>query len=520
MRSDGGYVVVAPSIHPNERAYEWELLHHPDKTPLAELPPPWIERLRSLRTNTQAVSTKNAPIVEGERNDTLPKEEVDKIASSTSRYEPSQQGTRPESTEDVEPTQPPPEPWPTLAEAALHGLVGDIVRTIGPYSEADPVAVLLNLLTMLGNVINANAHFLVEHTLHFLRLFVTLVGKTAKGRKGQSLSTPRHIFQQIDPEWVKGCITGGLSSGEGLIYQVRDPRYGMKEGKEILLDEGVEDKRLLLVEEEFAGVLKVAGREGNSLSAVIRQAWDKGELRPLTKNNPIRATGAHISILAHITNEELLRHLNETEQTNGFANRFLWILVKRSKVIPRPVGVPAEQLSPLVERLQKAVDCARKTTVMDRDKEAETLWERVYPELSEGKPGLFGGIIARAEVQVMRLACLYALLDCSSLAGKSHLEAALAVWEYAEESARLIFGDALGDPIADEIDVTLRQHPEGLTRTDISHVFGRNRKAGEITRALNVLLKAGKARRKEGKDTGGRPSERWYAITKKTKETK
>jgi hypothetical protein len=373
---------------------------------------------------------------------------------------------------------------------------------------------------MFGNVITANAHFLVEYTKHFLRFFVALVGRTAKGRKGQSLSTPRHIFTQIDPVWVKDCMTGGLSSGEGLIYQVRDPRYGMKDGEEVLLDEGVKDKRLLLVEEELAGVLKVATRDGNSLSATLCQAWDKGDLRPLTKNNPIRASGAHISIIGHVTEEELLRHLTETEQSNGFANRFLWLLVRRSKVIPNPKGVLQETLAPLVARLQKAVDFARKTTVMERNEEAEELWKKVYRELSEGKPGLFGAIIARAEVQVMRLACLYTLLDCSSTVKRKHLEAALALWGYAEESARLIFGHSLGDPVADAIHRALLQHSGGLTRTDISYLFGRNRKAGEIDRALRALLASGKARRGEEKDTGGRPSEQWFAVTKKTKETK
>ena len=419
------------------------------------------------------------------------------------------------------------EPWPVLDEAALHGLAGDIVYAIGPYTEADPVAVLVTLLVMFGNVINASAHFLVEHTKHFVRLFVTLVGQTAKGRKGQSLSTLLYVFDQIDPDWARNRIASGLSSGEGLIYQVRDPRYGLnKDGEQVLVDEGEEDKRFLLIEDEMASPLKIATREGNTLSAVIRQAWDRGDLRPLTKNNPIRATGAHLSIIGHITQDELLRHLTETEQTNGFANRFLWVLVRRSKLIPRPRGVPEEILSPLINRLKGAVDFARKTAVVDRDEEAESLWEKIYPELSEGKPGLFGAITARAEAQVMRLACLYALLDCSNVVKVVHLQSALALWEYAEESARLIFGDSLGDPLADEILSVLKRTPEGLTRTDIRDVFGRNRRAGEIERALGTLLKAGLARKvtekphtEDGAAVKGRPIERWFACTTKTTKT-
>jgi len=98
--------------------------------------------------------------------------------------------------------------------------------------------------------------------------------------------------------------------------------------EDVLVDEGVADKRLLLIEEELSQALKVMGRDGNILSAIVRQAWDSGNLHPLTKSNPIRATGAHISIIGHITHEELLRYLTETEQANGFANRFIWLMVR------------------------------------------------------------------------------------------------------------------------------------------------------------------------------------------------
>jgi hypothetical protein len=80
-------------------------------------------------------------------------------------------------------------------------------------------------------------------------------------------------------------VLHGLSSGEGLIYAVRDRAEGEnKKGEKMVVDEGVEDKRLLVLEAELAGVLKVMNREGNTLSPVIRQAWDDGALQTLTKN--------------------------------------------------------------------------------------------------------------------------------------------------------------------------------------------------------------------------------------------
>jgi hypothetical protein len=316
--------------------------------------------------------------------------------------------------------------WPALDESALFGLPGAMVRTIEPYTEADKVALLLNILVAFGNLVGDGPHFQVEFTRHPLRLFVVLVEDSAKARKGVSWSTPRYIYSCIDRHWAENSVTSGLSSGEGLIYAVRDPR-----GE----DEGVQDKRLLVVEEEFAQALKVMVREGNILSPIIRQAWDTGHLRTLTKTHQTQATGAHISIIGHVTQPELLRYLNDTEQANGFANRFLFACVRRSKKIPNPIGTPQHLLSPLINQLQGSVAAARGLERLVRDSEAEQLWEKVYEALWEGKPGLLGAILARAEAQVMRLACLYAAMEQSRMVTPQHLMAAVALWEYCAASA-------------------------------------------------------------------------------------
>jgi hypothetical protein len=400
------------------------------------------------------------------------------------------------------PPSPDTEPWPTLDPAARYGLAGRIVETIEPNSEADPVAVLINVLVAVGNVIGSKPHFRVEHTKHPLRLNVGLVGRTAKARKGTAWSTPRHLFTSVDAPWVK-AITSGLSSGEGLIYHVRDP---VMQGQKVI-DRGVTDKRLLVVEEEFAQPLKVMAREGNILSPTIRQAWDDGDLHPLTKTSPIRATGAHISIIGHITQEELLRHLHETELANGFANRFIWQLVRRSKCIANPTGTPPHQLKPLADALVKAVAFAGGVGEMVRDDETEALWRDVYPTLSRERPGLLGAILARAEAQAMRIACLYAILDLSPRVCRVHLEAALALWRRAEASARAIFGDRLGNPVADRVLGALRTSGE-LDETAISALFRQNRKGAELHAALDLLRRLRLAE-PETQQTGGRPRIVW-----------
>jgi Protein of unknown function (DUF3987) len=393
--------------------------------------------------------------------------------------------------------------WPHLADEALLGLAGDIVHSIDPFTEADPVAVLIHILAGFGNVIGSGPHFRVEYTTHPPRLFAVICGDSAKGRKGQSWSTPKHLLTRVAPLWAEQIVSG-LSTGEGLIYKLRDPAPAQG-------DRGATDKRLFVVEEEFAQAFKVMKRDGNILSVTIRDAWDHGTLSPLTKTNPIKATDAHVSIVGHITKQELLKYMTATEQGNGFANRFLWIAAKRSKMIPTPTGVPPHVLEALVAQLQDSVGFSTGIGEVGRDGDAEALWHDIYPWLSEGKPGLLGAVVNRAEAQVMRLALVYALLDRSSRITAPHLRAGLALWRYAEDSARWIFGQRLGDPTADRIRVAL-QRDDVMDETDIRDLFHRNVPGPEIDRALAHLEALGLAKRSI-QPTGGRPRIVWRPTT-------
>ena len=411
--------------------------------------------------------------------------------------------------------------WPApLAEAAYHGLAGDVTRTLAPHTEADPAALHLNTLVMFGSAAGRGPHTLVGDTRHGVNLFAALVGETAKGRKGTSEGGPRALLSRADPLWA-ARIMGGLSSGEGLIHNVRDPLTKDEPIKEkgkgailgyetVVTDPGVQDKRLLVTEQELAATLRVMARDGNTLSPVTRQAWDGENLRILTKNSPETATAPHISILGHITRAELLRYLDATESANGWANRFLWLCVKRSQVLPEGGRAPAEELDDLATRLAEALAFARICGELRRDAEARDLWAEVYPDLSEGKPGLFGAVTARAEAQVLRLSLVYAVLDQSPAIRAEHLLAALAVWDYCEASARYIFGDATGDPLADRILKALRLMGP-MTQNEIYEHLGRHARAAQTDRALETLLAARLATSAQ-EATGGRPRTVWTAT--------
>jgi hypothetical protein len=324
----------------------------------------------------------------------------------------------------------------------------------------------------------------------------------------------RQVFGRIQ-SWKP--TVSGLSSGEGLKFNVRDPVQ--KPGKNALgetvletTDPGVTDKRLLVIESEFAQALRVAARPGNTLSATVREAWDTGRLATLTKNDPITATGAHICIIGHITSDELRAELTATDTASGFANRFLFVGARRSKVLPfGGTNMPDEVAASFAQRLEHAAGVAQTRSAVTMTPAAREVWTRIYPALSEGHTGLFGAATARAEAQCIRLALLYALLDEAAAIDATHLRAALAVWEYCDATARHVFGASLGDRIADEIMRALRVASHGgLSRTEIRDLFKRHQTAERIGQALELLTRR-KLVRVEQRQTGGRPEEIWTA---------
>jgi hypothetical protein len=178
--------------------------------------------------------------------------------------------------------------------------------------------------------------------------------------------------------------------------------------------------------------------------------------------------------------------------------------------LPEGGRVPDGVAQELVRRTGEALAFARRTAVVERDGEARELWAEVYPDLSEGRPGLLGAVTARAEAQVLRLSLLYALLDRSGVVTAEHLLAALDVWDHALASARFVFGDATGDPVADKILRHVRRNgPQ--TQNDLVDLFGRHVRGADIDRATDLLVAA---RLIVGirEETGGRPRTVWVAA--------
>ena len=318
--------------------------------------------------------------------------------------------------------------------------------------------------------------------------------------------------------WVKSCVSSGLSSGEGVIERVKDRQTKMETDKktgeqiEVEVDPGVSDKRLLVVEEEFARTLGAMSRSENTLSSILRLAWDGSDLAVMTRKSPLSATAPHVSVIGHITKFELRRELDDVSMANGFGNRVQFYCVRRSKRLPFGGRVEEVVMQDLGRRLAAAIEPAPFGAV-EMDEAAKNLWADKYEELTADRPGMFGSLTARSEAQTVRLALIYALLDQSEKIGKAHLEAALDLVRYQAESVRFIFGDALGDPIADRILAELRRiAPEGMSRWNIcNELLGRNQSASRIALALSLLAKLGLARSQQ-QPSATRPVGMWFAC--------
>ena len=389
--------------------------------------------------------------------------------------------------------------WPEpLDVGVMQGPVGDIVNTIGPHTEADPAALAIGAINAFGNVVGPKPHFTVNRTRHAVNLYTVFVGRSAKARKGSACDEITNLFGQVDPEWVQKAHLSGLVSGEGLVAAAA----------------GGADKRVVFYEDEFAGVLKVMARHRNTLSTMLRLAWDGRPLRVATKRDAMVVTGSHIGLVGQTTIEDLLRHIDVTEISNGLANRILWPCVSRRQLLPFGGNVPDEELRRIVMRLKDAVAFSRGCDEVEFSEKAARLWTKVYPELTADVPGLVGAATSRAEAQTRRIATIYALMDGVGEVRLQHLRAAVGVWRFCRDSARFIFGRRQRKTTGELILGMLLRSKNGLSRSEISKGFSHHRDRDEIDDALSSLKESGRAE-PQRVPTGGRFAERWVATPEK-----
>lgn len=417
--------------------------------------------------------------------------------------------------------------WPApMRPEAFHGPLGDAVKALEDQIEACREALLFELVVFFGSAVGRTAYAQVQRTRHYGNLYLALVGRSSRSRKGSTRDVAVDLVGWADLSWKAEAIIGGATSGEGIVASVRDPqrkrrRATRDERKDPMLlnvidddgfideevDPGVGDKRRVFDEGELSAIFKIATRDGNTLSERLRTFYDQGRGEIVNKNSPLRATDAHISINGHITAEELRVRLTELDAASGWANRFLYAATCRARRIPLGTAIEDTLLRSLAHPLALALAWVREhEPQMTWGASAIERWHQFYEGISDDTEGLANRLTDRAEAHVLRLATLFAIADRSTTMELSHLEAALAVWDYCSASVAWVWGSALGNPDAERILAALRGGEK--TRTELRDLFSRNLPEARMVAALDLLRARGYAEVGQ-RSSGGRPAEVW-----------
>ncbi|MFZ4539136.1 hypothetical protein [Propionivibrio sp.] len=421
---------------------------------------------------------------------------------------------------------------PRMAEEGIVPLLREIVDAACASSEAHPVAVAANAIAFFcATVGRANFQRIGDAAIH-CRPFFLVVGKSGKARKGTAEHTVREVFKRADailrvwaPDTDRLRIhAGGLSTGEGVAYAIRDPVEADDKGKGG--DLGVTDKRLLVIESEFGNVLAQVQRDNNTLSATTRNLFDGRDISPLTKTSRTTATNPHVVIIGHITGHELKEKSTENDAANGMLNRFMTLHVARPKLVALPEPTDEAKLDALARRVAEAVVAATaknlhgnnaiETTFSDA---AKRLWVERYPQLTRDRDGKGGSLLARSEVYARMLAMIFAAMDGRHEMRPDDLLAAIAWVEYWNASVTYIFNcpDEEGglDPFTSEVLKVIHAQP-GIKLSELQERWKRKR-TREVHKALELLLNLAPPLVEEiqGEPTSGRTAKKYRALEKR-----
>lgn len=420
-----------------------------------------------------------------------------------------------------------------MAPEAYYGVLGRIARETEPYIEATSAPLLVNLILAGGIAMGREPYLQVGAQRHRGVLQSVTVARTghnktdayapimtlwAAVKQHWERSSPALDFTGRDPSRPDPLVFGGLSTGEGLLYAIRDESLN-KKGETV---PGVADKRLLVVEPEFASVLKVMYRQDNILGVKLREVYDSAdEMRNSPKGEPIVVTGAHIGLIGLITPTELGATLRPGEVGNGFVPRILWLVGRRVHDLPDP-----PDYTPLAQEHTQAWLAAwgraRQLRQVRWSAAAMRLWKdgQLYRQLRSDdgrrpgmrlRRGLAQDICSRAHVAVMRMALILTAYDGADEITEPVLRAALAVWDYCERSASVLFSGRERLPKIDRIVDALRERGR-LAKSEITlQVFKGNIKVGELDTLLAALEQEGRIHRGREQDTGGRTAE-WFEL--------
>jgi hypothetical protein len=335
-------------------------------------------------------------------------------------------------------------PFDYKPEDAFYGPLGELVKRIEPSVPINVLALYCELLVAIGTIVGRRAVIRYIEDEHYPNLFLIMAGKTGVG-KGTSWNVVNRIATEIDPGFPL-LVPTDSASAPGLIGLVRDPSIKTINGR-ATKDDGVKDKRRLVLFEEMETLFTAMKRQGSTLDQIWRLAWAGRTLENNARTQE-RATKPHLSTICQITPEALSAALADRGRqclTGGFINRFLIVQVTRERRIHRGSQLPDFQDLVLTIRHSLGTlgpeDPAGSPREVHWAPETHEEWDAFCDAIDNGDPFLegFEDPYGRLKPMVMRVAMILAVIDGESLIHLGHLRAAKALCLRLLDASRHFF---------------------------------------------------------------------------------
>lgn len=371
------------------------------------------------------------------------------------------------------------------------GLLAGLMDHWKPRTDASYESLLVQTLVYAGSLMGHLPCAFYGSRPQHTNVFATLVGTTGVSRKGTSADLVRGVWGQVS-DAARG-LSHSANSGEGVIA----------------LAAKTDGEPILIYEEEFARFLIAKGREAATLSPIMRQAFDDVPLSSVTATRNVRAESHHISMIAHVTREEVTDTFGGTDLKNGFANRIAWIgtfqrpdavVTVHDNVLPNSLRDEMRAMLAWAAKMPRPLIGG---TTHQYDPVARQMLTDASGRYNAGV-GLAPFLSRRLDTIAARISLIYACLDQSRIIEPLHVEAALAVTDYAYATAKWVFPETTGDIDAD---LVLRHglvHPDRFLDTaELEGIVGK--KTRDKQRVADLLGLMGYARIAERPRRDGRP---------------
>lgn len=382
---------------------------------------------------------------------------------------------------------------PTPDPVIFSGPLGEITKTLDPYTEADPVGVHVSLLAAFSAYLGQTTRVQTGKGLSPLSFWTVLVGVTGQGRKGTATSLAQQVVEAAFTAWsTNGVVTGCPATGLGFITELYERTA-----------EGAATP-VLIIEEEMDAFISNSKKD-TRVGTMLRKAWDGADLNHKTAKDDIHVAKPHVAIVGHVQPKNWGAISGSRDATGGTYNRFLPVAVTRSKTLPVfGAADSTEVIRDMARKLRRMASFAREVDVVRVRPDVAEIFEARHRPACEG---LIHGneelaqMAERAMAYLVRLAALYALTDSRDEIEEVDFDAALAVIRYSVETIVAVLPEAGGDLLTTKIAAAVRLHGV-IDGGELWDLVGRNVSKRQITEAL---LATPQIQTLKGKSTGGRP---------------